>query len=466
MTCGRRPRAADLARGSSLALLLVLVPGAALDVAPVRHRLDVPGSPAPARVTIGFFPQWGIYRRGFTLAAAVREGEIAHLTDLVYAFGGVQPVDGPGTRPVAGRNPVVCRSTDPWADYRDRNLPAIAGTPAVAPDGLAGNFQQLRALKARDPHLRILLSLGGGGTASTDFSAAARTAVSRAAFVASCIDRFIRGDLPGLPPGAVAGIFDGFDLDWESPGPGTPAWATCPCDGPDQALLVATFRHRLDALGNVGGAPFTLTVELPASPSAAQGVQVATIAPLISDAVVMAYDFHGPWAPRGPTGFNSDLNPVGGASGLSAAGAVAAYEAAGLPASRIVLGLPLYGHDWRGVPPGPDFGLGEPAAGPAVPPGRTEAGARAAGLDPLGTADYYELASLRGFAWHEDRQAGASWLYDPARRIFWSVESPTAIRAAGRFVVARGLAGAALWELAGDRGDQLTAALAQGLRSG
>ena len=46
---------------------------------------------APQKLEMGFFEQWGIYGRGFTLASADHEGEIADLTDLDYAFGGVEP---------------------------------------------------------------------------------------------------------------------------------------------------------------------------------------------------------------------------------------------------------------------------------------------------------------------------------------------------------------------------------------
>ncbi len=100
------------------------------------------------KLEMGFFEQWGIYGRGFTLAAADHEGEIADLTDLDYAFGGVEPLDG-ATHNSAGvlavsnepvqpdptkpnYNPVVCSSLDTWADYQDPYLADVNGGSGVA----------------------------------------------------------------------------------------------------------------------------------------------------------------------------------------------------------------------------------------------------------------------------------------------------------------------------------------------
>src|SRR5205823_495118 len=81
-------------------------------------------------------------------------------------------------------------------------------------------------------------------------SAAALTPASRRAFVASCLDLFLRGDLPVLDgvtggKGAAAGVFDGIDIDWEWPASaGNDGNVVRPEDRRNFPLLLAELRRQ------------------------------------------------------------------------------------------------------------------------------------------------------------------------------------------------------------------------------
>ena len=427
-------------------------------------------SPRPAsKLEMGFFEQWSIYGRGFSLAQADKEGEIADLTDIDYAFGGALPAQGAATDPSVS-NPVSCQSLDSWADWGTPYLPDVNGGNPVGANGLAGNFQQLVELKAKHPGLRAIMSLGGY-SGSKFFSDAAATPASRQAFVSSCIDLFIKGNLPGLAAGAGAGVFDGFDLDWEYPGNNNGAAGNhySPADVRNFPLLAAEFRRQLDALKQ---GHYRLTAEMGVGLQNAVDLDIPALSKNLDNLVLMDYDFQGPWNPQGPTNFESNLltSPFApdttAEPRISVGSSVRYFEQHGAPASKLVVGIPYYGHGWTGVEPGRNNGLYQPATGPAASPDLTSAGTVLAGLDgadPSGTTSYYEVAGQPGYSWHTDPFTGATWLYNPTTKTFWSMQNPQQAFAKGIYINLRGLAGASVWDLGGDSNNALTAALTKGL---
>src|SRR5699024_9018038 len=76
----------------------------------------------------------------------------------------------------------------------EESVLGIADTPDQA---LAGNFNQLRQLKRLYPDLRVNISLGGWAW-SKSFSDAVATPERREALAESCIDLYIRGNLPTI----------------------------------------------------------------------------------------------------------------------------------------------------------------------------------------------------------------------------------------------------------------------------
>jgi chitinase len=414
-----------------LSISLTLLVAITAFVAPTAAQAVV------APVKVGYFTQWGIYRRNFTVKNVHTSGMAAKLTHINYAFGNV----GSDGRCVASNQ---VEGGGAWADFQ-RKFTADESVDGVADtfdQPLAGNFNQLRKLKQRHPDLRVLMSLGGW-IGSRYFSDAAVTAASRQSFAASCIDLFIRGNLPvfgGEPqggPGSAAGVFDGIDIDWEWPGSeGNPGNVIRPEDKQNFTLLLAELRRQLDAHASTLGRQLQLTAFLPADPAKiAAGVEVGQALPHLDFVTIQGYDFHGPWENR--TNHHSQLrsppaDPM--PSRLSIETAINAYLGAGAPARKLVVGVPAYGKGWQGVS-GTDAGLYQPSSGPA--PGTWEAG----------TEDYKVLANRPGTRFR-DTVNGAVWLHDGNQ--WWSYDDPPLLLQKVAWIRSNGLGGAMMWSLDGD----------------
>ena len=150
-------------------------------------------------VKVGYFTQWGIYQRSFLVKNLHTSGMAAKLTHVNYAFANV----GADGRCFEANQAGV---GDAWADYQKRfkTNEAVDGVADVLSQPLAGNFNQLRKLKTMHPNLKVQLSIGGWSW-SKYFSDAALTPASRQTFVASCIDLFIKGNLPTDKSSRTAG---------------------------------------------------------------------------------------------------------------------------------------------------------------------------------------------------------------------------------------------------------------------
>ncbi|HLI71427.1 MAG TPA: glycoside hydrolase family 18 protein [Ktedonobacteraceae bacterium] len=389
-------------------------------------------------VVVAYFTQWSIYS-GFLEKDLVANGTAAHLTALDYAFGNISPDLKCYETDQAGQG-------DPWADYQ-RPFSASESVNGQADSWgqtLAGNFNQLKELKQLYPNLKILISLGGW-TWSTNFSAAAEPQ-NRAAFVQSCIDQYILGNLPQLDgdpsggAGSAAGIFDGFDIDWEYPDNPGNGNAYGPQDTANFTGLLAEFRHQLDALGKQTGKHYILTAALPSGQDKYDNIQLGQIGKYLDWGSLMTYDMHGPWNATGPTDFNAPLfcdprdpSPAP-ANTYCINHAVLDFLAAGFPARKLVLGIPLYGHGWTNVP---DVNHGLFQSSPNMQPAALGGG----------TANYNQLVSLN-MPRYWDPLAATAWYYDGTN--FWSYDDPASIALKMAYVKALGLGGAMAWSLDGD----------------
>ncbi|MEU2548878.1 glycoside hydrolase family 18 protein [Streptomyces roseolus] len=444
-----RPRALTkltfgTAAAAALGLLATLAPAADAHPRP-DHR---PPAAEHALKRIGYFTQWGVYGRNFQVKDLDTSGSAAKLSHINYAFGIVDKAGKCVIGPVPG--------SDPWADYV-RPVDAAAsvdGTADTAEQPLAGNFNQLRELKAKHPNLKVMISLGGW-SGSAYFSDAVRTPASRKALVSSCIDLYIKGDLPQDGArggaGAAAGLFDGIDLDWEWPGSeGNPGNVIRPEDKVNFTALVREFRTQLDAYGR--SLPqrkhYELSAYVPTAPAKIDaGFDVAKIMRDFDFVNLQGYDFH-----VSGEAIADQQSALFAKNDWSVEGTVKSWLRRGAPAHKLVVGMPFYGQGWTGVTGGGD-GLGQPAAGPAP-----------ATWAP-GSEDYEnlkELAASGTYKLHRGHRNGHAWLFDGTT--LWTYDDPTVLRTKANWVRTHGLGGAMVWSLDGDTADgELIGAIDRGL---
>jgi chitinase len=434
---------------------------------PLPAAMDDPSAEAPSSggaelrkyERFGYYLARARYDESFQIKDIAATGMAGRLTVLAYGFGKIDPSNltcSMTNEPAPGQD---VGGGDPYGDYRK---PFDAGNSVdgvadpfvedVADHGgpLRGNFHQLKKLKTRFPHLKVVISLGGRGD-SRLLSDIAASDASRTKFVSSCIELYIRGNLPAYHgsggPGVAAGIFDGFDVAWQWP---------AAADKANHALLLQEFRRQLDEIA--GGRSYLLTALLPADPAKiAAGIDLGPVFQAVDFGNVQGYDFHGPWEPA-RTYHHAQLSttpiddPTPACDQLSGDAAVTTYVSAGVAPNRLTLGLPLYGYGWTGVCAGLENGLFQEASGVA------------AGTTKPGTAPVKQL--LRQFA-PEQLECGGQ-VHDPDNQLFhdpvavaaygydgstfWSFDDAMIIQIKASYIQAAGLRGAMLWSLDGDDG--------------
>jgi chitinase len=392
-------------------------------------QVTLPPNLAPDKRVVGYYGYWAPERGYFV--SDIPANKITHID---YAFSNVSE-DG------------KCVLGDPAADVERVYTSAESVNGKDDSTGAAafhGSFNQLLELKAKYPYLKALISVGGYAW-SANFSNAALSDASRQTFVKSCIDLYFK---------KYKGVFDGIDIDWESPVTGGLTNGR-PEDKHNFTLLLAELRSQLDDMGSINKTRYLLTIAAAGGPGMDQRYERDQIAQYLDWINLMTYDLHGTWDKL--TNFNAplyqDANDPGDSS-LNVDAVVQDYLDAGIPPDKLVMGVPFYGHAWESVGYTND-GLYQTSEGPKQ--GRFEDG----------SLNYTEILTdyLPEYKRMWNTGSQVPWLYNINTAVFVSYDDPQSITAKAGYAKDKHLAGIMIWELSQGNVEMLDA-IQKGFQTG
>ncbi|XP_055000672.1 chitinase-3-like protein 1 [Sorex araneus] len=210
-------------------------------------------------------------------------------------------------------------------------------------------YESLNRLKARNPNLKTLLSVGGWAFRHQRFYQVASNPESRRAFISS------------VPPFLRAHGFDGLEISWVHPQRR---------DKQPLATLVKEMKEEFsrEAGPEPGRQPLLLSAALSAGRVAIDtGYDVAQMAQYLDFISLLTYDFHGSW--ESVTGHHSPLFR-GQKDSRSDRFSNADYSVSymlrrGAPAPKLLMGIPTFGRTF--TLSSADTDVGAPASGPGEP---------------------------------------------------------------------------------------------------
>lgn len=366
---------------------------------------------APTYRVVGYYTSYSIYDNYPVTAVPTNM-----LTHLVYSALDISDTG-------------QCINADEWADL-ELAYPGDSETERVR-----GNFKQLAILKASNPELQILISIGSWEQ-SARFSEVAFDQEARVRFARSCVALMRQYG------------FDGIDIDWRFPVSGG-AVDGLPEDRENFSLLLSEFRGQIEYWSEEDGKRYLLTATAPAVDLLYQNIELERIHVDLDWINLMSYGFSGGWsdiASHHAPLYGSARDPRGAdiSEGYSVDGAVNAFLDAGIPAEKIVVGVGFYAQAFSDVRPNDYFGLFQPTSG-------APNGTRPGGV--LYYRDLEPLLNSQEYVRFFDEESSAAWMYSADRRIGISYENRASLLNKVTYVRSMGLGGMMIWELSFDDAD-------------
>jgi chitinase len=365
-------------------------------------------------VAVGYY--LGSSASTYPLSNLVANGSVMHLTHLNYAFGDV--VAAPNADPNA-RNTYSCALHNPTAEA-----------------GPSGIFQQLKQLKAANPKLKILISIGGALGSGNFQNASSAQYVD--AFAASCVNLFIAGNF-ATSTATTPGLFDGIDVDWEFPAKDSAGQPNVQYSVLLQKLQAQMQTYRAQ---HSIPTPFTLTSAI--SPNNGSSWQAQDILLTTGSANgasnyvdffnVMTYDYAGAW--------DTATTSTAPLSGIESN--IADLISQGAPANKLVLGVPFYGVQYQGNFRADTSGtplstlLRQSNISPVQSQGST--------LD----TDYADILKATSADTAQHDSYGSAWAFNPTSQLLWVYDDPTTIQTKATWTSSQHLGGMMTWDITKD----------------
>ena len=310
---------------------------------------------------------------------------------------------------------------DPYATIEKR-FTEVGVTPLdnwSENDPFYGNFNQLLKLKKQGKNFDITLAIGGW-TFSKYFSAAVYPS-HQANFSRSIVEFCLK-----YP------IFSGISLDWEYlTNDGTNCGNSGNLASPEDEENLISFLKFLRRDLQENNLQYSISFCCAADPKKVK-FNVKAVNDLVDELHVMTYDFHsGNWGEQ-ICAHQTNTYKCNYAQ-FSVEEAVDTYIRLGASPEKILVGVVAYSRGFANTQ-----GIGKAASGGSPDKSWEE-----------GVVDYKQLP-LPGAQEYYDEQAGASFSYDPVKKVFNSYDTPRSIKEKCKMVYAKNLKGCILWETSGD----------------
>ena len=283
------------------------------------------------------------------------------------------------------------------------------------------NLRELRKLRRKYPHLRVMVSLGGW-TKSAGFSDMSSSKRNRRRFAESVVD-FLR-----------TYRLDGVDIDWEYPGQPGAGNPHSKADKQNFTLMIKTLKDYLDDASEEDERqdnPYLLSIAGGVGYTFLRNTEMGKVQRYVDFINLMSYNFAGAWSPRTAHHTNLYASNLAGGSENDVAEVVRQYAAEGVPLNKITIGVAFYGRGWEGVNP-------------------RSKGLHQSSSQNLGSFRYHDLhhdyVDKKGYIRYWDSLAKAPYLWNPDDQVFITYDDAESLKYKAQYVKNQQLAGLMFWE--------------------